>query len=77
MVYQAIAEYWINAHEEEYNVNVDIEIPGRSIPLGSNFNRQNHYGTKTAKVKIHTTYIQLQLYCWPLEGKSIPKQTNR
>ncbi|KAE8300816.1 Complement C3 Complement C3 beta chain Complement C3 alpha chain [Larimichthys crocea] len=49
MVYQAIAEYWINAHEEEYNVNVDIEIPGRSIPLGSNFNRQNHYGTKTAK----------------------------
>uniref|UniRef100_A0A671XMM3 Complement component c3a, duplicate 5 n=1 Tax=Sparus aurata TaxID=8175 RepID=A0A671XMM3_SPAAU len=47
MVYQAIAEYWIGANEEEYEVNVDIKIPGRSKPEKFNFNRENHYTTRT------------------------------
>uniref|UniRef100_A0A671XRH2 NTR domain-containing protein n=1 Tax=Sparus aurata TaxID=8175 RepID=A0A671XRH2_SPAAU len=50
MVYQAIAEYWIGANEEEYEVNVDIKIPGRSKPEKFNFNRENHYTTRTAKL---------------------------
>ncbi|KAG8015207.1 Complement C3 [Nibea albiflora] len=46
---KAIAEYWINAKEEEYDVNVDIEIPGRRKPQSINFNRKNHYVTRTSK----------------------------
>uniref|UniRef100_A0A671XKJ9 Anaphylatoxin-like domain-containing protein n=1 Tax=Sparus aurata TaxID=8175 RepID=A0A671XKJ9_SPAAU len=57
MVYQAIAEYWIGANEEEYEVNVDIKIPGRSKPEKFNFNRENHYTTRTAKVKSHTNFF--------------------
>lgn len=60
MVYQAIAEYWIGANEEEYEVNVDIKIPGRSKPEKFNFNRENHYTTRTAKVKSHTVTM------WPI-----------
>ncbi|XP_073327894.1 complement C3-like [Pagrus major] len=49
MVYQAIAEYWIGANEEEYDVNVDIKIQGRANSEKFNFNRDNHYTTRTAK----------------------------
>nr|XP_046262998.1 complement C3-like isoform X2 [Scatophagus argus] len=50
MVYQAIAEYWISANEEEYDVNVDIMFPGRAKPDKFNFNRNNHYATRSSKI---------------------------
>ncbi|XP_035862596.1 complement C3-like isoform X2 [Sander lucioperca] len=51
MVYQAIAEYWTSAKEPEYDLNVDILLPGRSQPDKFNFNRDNHYATRTTKMK--------------------------
>lgn len=54
MVYQSVAEYWTNAREPEYDLNVDIALPGRSAPLKINFNRNNHYGTRTSKVGRNT-----------------------
>uniref|UniRef100_A0A8C9YTS7 Complement C3-like n=1 Tax=Sander lucioperca TaxID=283035 RepID=A0A8C9YTS7_SANLU len=50
MVYQAIAEYWTSAKEPEYDLNVDILLPGRSQPEKFNFNRDNHYATRTSKI---------------------------
>ncbi|KAF1388632.1 hypothetical protein PFLUV_G00092310 [Perca fluviatilis] len=50
MVYQAIAEYWASAKEPEYDLNVDIFIPGKSNPVKFNFNRDNHYATRTSKL---------------------------
>ncbi|KAM9363631.1 complement C3-like [Symphorus nematophorus] len=50
MVYQAIAEYWISANEEEYNVNVDIDFPGRTKLEKFYFNRENQYTTRTSKL---------------------------
>ncbi|XP_028998589.1 complement C3-like isoform X2 [Betta splendens] len=50
MVYQAIAEYWVAAREEEYNVNVELFLPDRSKPPSFNFNRESHYFTRTSKV---------------------------
>ncbi|TDH11151.1 hypothetical protein EPR50_G00057950 [Perca flavescens] len=51
MVYQAIAEYWTSAKEPEYNLSVDIFIEGKSKPDKFNFNRDNHYATRTSKVR--------------------------
>ncbi|KAK2815854.1 hypothetical protein Q5P01_026321 [Channa striata] len=50
MVYQAIAEYWINANEAPYDLNVDLLLPGRSKPDKYNFNKDNHYATRTSKI---------------------------
>eukprot|EP00066_Takifugu_rubripes_P028718 XP_011617984.1 PREDICTED: complement C3-like isoform X1 [Takifugu rubripes] len=50
MVYQAVAEYWANSKEPEYNVNVDVLMPGRSSPEKYKVNRENHYTTRTTKV---------------------------
>ncbi|XP_041640226.1 complement C3-like [Cheilinus undulatus] len=50
MVYQAVADYWASAREPEYDLNVDIAIPGRSRPDKWNFNRNNHYATRTTKI---------------------------
>ncbi|KAM7393941.1 hypothetical protein PAMP_020774 [Pampus punctatissimus] len=50
IVYQAISEYWSSAQEPEYDLNVDILLPGRSKPLKFNFNRGNHYTTRTSKI---------------------------
>ncbi|XP_037545595.1 complement C3 [Nematolebias whitei] len=50
MVYQAVAEYWANAKEPDYNLNVDILLPGRAAPDKYNFNRENHYATRTSKI---------------------------
>ncbi|XP_044201968.1 complement C3-like [Thunnus albacares] len=49
IVYQAITEYWANAQEPEYNLNVDILVPGKSKPDKFNFNKENHYATRTSK----------------------------
>ncbi|XP_028998601.1 complement C3-like [Betta splendens] len=50
MVYQAVAEYWTNAKEPEYDLNVDILLPGKSKPVSYNINRDNHFGTRTSKI---------------------------
>ncbi|TMS23031.1 Complement C3 [Larimichthys crocea] len=50
MVYQAVAEYWANAREPEYDLNVDIQLPGRSKPDKYHFNKENSYGTRTSKM---------------------------
>ncbi|XP_041789937.1 complement C3-like [Chelmon rostratus] len=50
MVYQAVAEYWASAKEPEYDLNVDIMLPGRSKPDKYNFNRNNYYATRTSKI---------------------------
>lgn len=66
MVYQAIAEYWISANEEEYDVNVDIAIAGRATTERINFNSENHYTTKSSKVKIHSvTYSSYSVVTAP------------
>ncbi|XP_068583426.1 complement C3-like isoform X1 [Cebidichthys violaceus] len=49
IVYQAIAEYWTNVKEPEYDLNVDITFTGRSRPDKFKFNRNNHYTTRTSK----------------------------
>nr|XP_040041542.1 complement C3-like [Gasterosteus aculeatus aculeatus] len=49
MVYQAIAEYWAGAKEPAYNLNVDILFEGRTNADKYNFNRENHYATRTSK----------------------------
>nr|AFC89899.1 complement component C3 [Miichthys miiuy] len=51
MVYQAVAEYWTNAREPEYDLNVDIQLPGRALPVKYNFNKENSYATRTSKIK--------------------------
>ncbi|TKS69007.1 Complement C3 [Collichthys lucidus] len=51
MVYQAVAEYWANAREPEYDLNVDIQLPGRALPVKFHFNKENSYGTRTSKIK--------------------------
>ncbi|XP_044045871.1 complement C3-like isoform X1 [Siniperca chuatsi] len=50
MVYQAVAEYWASAKGPEYDLNVDILLPGRSKPDKYNFNSDNHYATRTSKI---------------------------
>ncbi|XP_019744648.1 complement C3 [Hippocampus comes] len=51
MVYQAISEYWTSAKEPDYDLKVDIDVPGRSRPLKYNFNKQNHHATRTAEMQ--------------------------
>ncbi|KAM4604389.1 complement C3-like [Polymixia lowei] len=50
MVYQAISEYWSNAKEAEYDLNVDITLPGKAKPDRYNFNKENAYRTRTSKI---------------------------
>uniref|UniRef100_UPI0037E797A1 complement C3-like n=1 Tax=Semicossyphus pulcher TaxID=241346 RepID=UPI0037E797A1 len=49
MVYQAVAEYWASAKEPEYDLNVDLLLPGRSLTEKFKFNSGNHYATRTSK----------------------------
>ncbi|XP_040001308.1 complement C3-like [Xiphias gladius] len=50
IVYQAVAEYWASAKEPEYDLNVDILLPGRAKPDKYNFNAENSYATRTSKI---------------------------
>ncbi|KAK5911561.1 hypothetical protein CgunFtcFv8_005724 [Champsocephalus gunnari] len=50
MVYQAISEYWSSAIEPEYDLNVDILLPGILRHHRYNFNRENHYATRMSKI---------------------------
>uniref|UniRef100_A0A3B4TXP0 Complement C3-like n=1 Tax=Seriola dumerili TaxID=41447 RepID=A0A3B4TXP0_SERDU len=84
MVYQAVAEYWSSAKEPDYDLYVDILLPGRSKPNKYIFNRDNHYfkninedirvsarGTGEATLKMVSTYYSL-----PGEEKSDCKKFN-
>ncbi|XP_061130030.1 complement C3-like isoform X2 [Syngnathus typhle] len=51
MVYQAISEYWSSAKEPQYDLKVDIDVPGRSLPLKYNFNKQTFHTTRTSEMK--------------------------
>ncbi|XP_019117290.2 complement C3-like isoform X2 [Larimichthys crocea] len=51
MVYQAVADYWSSDKGPEYDLNVDILLPGRSKPDKFNFNNENQHATRTSKVK--------------------------
>lgn len=59
MVYQAIAEYWAGAKEPAYNLNVDILFEGRTNADKYNFNRENHYATRTSKVRRHSSKLSV------------------
>ena len=50
-VYQAVAEYWASDKESDFNLNVDIKLPGRLKLDKYNFNRENHHTTRTSKVR--------------------------
>uniref|UniRef100_A0A4W6DX42 Complement component c3a, duplicate 5 n=1 Tax=Lates calcarifer TaxID=8187 RepID=A0A4W6DX42_LATCA len=50
IVYQAVAEYWASAKDPEYDLNVDILLPGRSKPDKYNINSNNHFATRTSKI---------------------------
>lgn len=82
MVYQAVAEYWASANEEEYDVNVDVDMPDRADSFRYSFNRENHYTTKSSKVNIHTPkYSKMYYYCinqcLATRGQRTPKQASR
>ena len=49
MVYQAVSEYWTVAKEPEYNLDVELKVPGRAAPYSFRFTRENHYTTRTSK----------------------------
>ncbi|XP_059903813.1 complement C3-like isoform X1 [Gadus macrocephalus] len=36
MVYQAVAEYWVNAKEQEHEMDIEIQVPHRMIPIRIN-----------------------------------------
>ncbi|XP_034095065.1 complement C3-like [Gymnodraco acuticeps] len=59
MVYQAISEYWSSAKEPEYDLNVDILLPGRAKPDKYHFNRDNHYATRTSKINDINQNVQV------------------
>ncbi|XP_055014431.1 LOW QUALITY PROTEIN: complement C3-like [Boleophthalmus pectinirostris] len=49
MVYQAVSEYWTVAKEPDYNLDVELKVPGRAAPYSFRFNRDNHHTTRTSK----------------------------
>uniref|UniRef100_A0A3P8SPA6 Complement component c3a, duplicate 5 n=1 Tax=Amphiprion percula TaxID=161767 RepID=A0A3P8SPA6_AMPPE len=56
MVYQAVAEYWTTAKEPEYDLDVDILLPGKSLIDKYKFNKENHHSTRTSKdIKVTAT----------------------
>uniref|UniRef100_A0A3B4XPU7 Complement C3-like n=1 Tax=Seriola lalandi dorsalis TaxID=1841481 RepID=A0A3B4XPU7_SERLL len=46
MVYQAMAEYWTVANEEDYSMNIDLRLPGRTGVLKVFLDNKNHFYTK-------------------------------
>lgn len=60
LVYQALAEFWTSYKGPEYDLNVDILLPGRSKPDMYNFNRESRYTTRTSKVRKITFVYHLR-----------------
>lgn len=50
VVYQALSEYWVNVKEHNYEMNIEVEVEGRSKSLTFNVNNQNAFQTKTTNV---------------------------
>lgn len=42
MMYQALSEYWTVAHEPDYNLEVELNVPGRFVPYRYHFNKDNY-----------------------------------
>ncbi|CAL8238118.1 unnamed protein product, partial [Lota lota] len=51
MVYQALAEYWINAKEQQYEMDIEIQVAGRSASAPFRVNNENAFQTRTTKFK--------------------------
>ncbi|CAL8330687.1 unnamed protein product [Lota lota] len=51
MVYQALAEYWINAKEQQYEMDIEIKVAGRSASAPFRVNNENAFQTRTTKFK--------------------------
>ncbi|XP_023276371.1 complement C3-like [Seriola lalandi dorsalis] len=51
MVYQAMAEYWTVANEEDYSMNIDLRLPGRTGVLKVFLDNKNHFYTKRDEFK--------------------------
>ena len=68
IVYQAVAEYWTSAKEPEYDLSVDILLPGRAKPDKFTLNNENSYTTRTSKVSTHshTQTCMLLFFLFPL-----------
>uniref|UniRef100_A0A3Q4FYK3 Anaphylatoxin-like domain-containing protein n=1 Tax=Neolamprologus brichardi TaxID=32507 RepID=A0A3Q4FYK3_NEOBR len=68
MVYQASSEYWINAKEPEYNVDVDILLPGRKTTDKYSFSEFNnlflkaHYHLSPIQVRSFSHFQIMSLY---------------
>uniref|UniRef100_A0A3B3YTN6 Alpha-macroglobulin receptor-binding domain-containing protein n=1 Tax=Poecilia mexicana TaxID=48701 RepID=A0A3B3YTN6_9TELE len=62
IVYQAVAEYWTKAKEPEYDLNVDILLPGRSRPDKFNFNRDNHFAHLDRSIILLSQCQMVSLY---------------
>ncbi|CAJ1053161.1 Hypothetical predicted protein [Xyrichtys novacula] len=46
LVYQAVAEYWSNVNEPEYDLDVDVRLPGRLREMRFHFDRRNQFTTR-------------------------------
>lgn len=59
MVYQAVAEYSTRAKEketQEYNLFVDVLLPGKLLSSKYQYDRQNYYFTRISKVRTSRRY---------------------
>uniref|UniRef100_A0A8C7YH45 NTR domain-containing protein n=1 Tax=Oryzias sinensis TaxID=183150 RepID=A0A8C7YH45_9TELE len=50
IVYQAVAEYWTKSQEPEYELKVDVLLPGRSKPEKYIFSHNNSYAAGTSRI---------------------------
>uniref|UniRef100_A0A3B3VPK9 Complement C3-like n=1 Tax=Poecilia latipinna TaxID=48699 RepID=A0A3B3VPK9_9TELE len=68
IVYQAVAQYWNRVQNVDYDLKVELILPGRARPETYHFNKDNYYFTRTSKVrtqgqdKAQTTGCILSLY---------------
>ncbi|XP_053187520.1 complement C3-like isoform X2 [Scomber japonicus] len=60
IVYQAVAEYWTSKRQPEYDLNVDILLPGRSNPYKYNLNEDNLQNTRTSKMNHINKDVQVK-----------------
>ncbi|XP_014873776.1 complement C3-like isoform X1 [Poecilia latipinna] len=50
IVYQAVAQYWNRVQNVDYDLKVELILPGRARPETYHFNKDNYYFTRTSKV---------------------------
>uniref|UniRef100_A0A3B3UHX5 Complement C3-like n=1 Tax=Poecilia latipinna TaxID=48699 RepID=A0A3B3UHX5_9TELE len=51
IVYQAVAQYWNRVQNVDYDLKVELILPGRARPETYHFNKDNYYFTRTSKVR--------------------------